>query len=131
MGFQPIDSEDRRLIDAATEVLRKRHHPPRHTVAAIVLTDSGRVYAGVNIEAAGYGPCAEPIAIGRAITDGDAGIKTIVAVSKDGVISPCGNCRQLILDYAPDAMVIFKDGGDIVKTRARDLLPGHYTSPFD
>jgi len=130
MKFQPITREDERLIGAAVEILEKRYHLSRHTVAAAVLCDSGQIYTGINVEAVGYGPCAEPIAIGTAFTNGDWSIEAIVAVSKNGVLSPCGNCRQLIFDYAPDAMVILKDGGKTVKTQARNLLPGHYSSNF-
>lgn len=130
MEFQAIESDDEKLIEAAREVLQKRFHPVRHTVAAAVLCDSGEVYFGINVEACGYGPCAEPIAIGSAFTNGDWNIRKIVAVSKDGVLSPCGNCRQLILDYAPDAIVILNDNGKVVKAPARALLPGHYFSNF-
>ncbi|UCD57840.1 MAG: cytidine deaminase [Candidatus Hydrogenedentota bacterium] len=130
MKFLPIDTEDEKLIEAARETLEKRYRSRRHTVAAAVLCESGKVYTGINVEAVAYGPCAEPIAIGRAFTDGDWEIKAIVAVGKEGVLSPCGNCRQLIFDYAPDAVVIFDDNGKIVKTEARNLLPGYYVSNF-
>jgi cytidine deaminase len=51
--------------------------------------------------------CAEAIAIGMAATAGDTEIEMIVAVNRVGqVVSPCGMCRELIADYAPDAMVI-------------------------
>jgi cytidine deaminase len=100
-----------------------------------MLAGSGRVYTGVNIEACGYGPCAEPIAIGAAFSNGEQVIRAIVAVHKQGeayvVISPCGNCRQLLVDYALDAMVILDVDGKTLKARARDLLPGAYVSRFD
>ena len=87
------------------------------------------------MEACGYGPCAEPIAIGAAFTHGEKEIRAMVAVCKDGdeycVLPPCGNCRQLLLDYAPDAMVILNDGGRYGKTQVRNLLPGAYVSDFD
>jgi len=131
-AFLRLDSEDQALIEAARDALRRNYHPTRHTVGAAVLCPSGRVYIGINIEACGYGPCAEPIAIGAAFTNGEREISEIVAVCKkdDGypVLSPCGNCRQLLVDYAPDAMVIFDGGGKAVKTRARNLLPGAYRS---
>lgn len=133
--FVPIDADDAALIEAARETLRKRYRPARHTVAAAVRCASGRIYAGINVEACGYGPCAEPIAIGAAFTQGDWDLRTIVAVCRRTedmpVLSPCGNCRQLILDYAPEAMVIFSQGGQVRKTQARNLLPGCYVSNFD
>ncbi len=135
MGFLPLDPADRRLIEAAADVLRRNYHPVKHSVGAAVLCASGRIYTGVNVEATGYGPCAEPIALGAAISNGEREFLAIVAVcGHDGeyhVLSPCGNCRQLILDYMPEATVILSDDGREVKARARDLLPGAYQSLFE
>ena len=135
MTFVPIDPDDQLLIDAAWDVLRKNYHRDRHSVGAAVLCPDGRIYRGVNVEACGYGPCAEPIAIGAAISNGERQFLSIVAVHLDDaqdagyrVLSPCGNCRQLLIDYAPDAMVIFADDGKVLKTAARNLLPGAYRS---
>ncbi len=132
--FVPLDPEDQELIAAATDVLRRNYHPVRHTVGAAVLCSSGRIYTGINVEACGYGPCAEPIAIGAALSNGERDIRAIVAVCKQGdaypVLSPCGNCRQLLVDYAPDAMVIVSHEGAVVKARARHLLPAPYVSDF-
>ena len=132
----PLDAADRRLIAAAKEALRRNYRPGRHSVGAAVRCASGRIYVGVNVEACGYGPCAEPIAIGTAFTNGEQELRAIVAVARRGrkcrVLSPCGNCRQLVLDYAPDAMVIFSGRrGSLQKTKARHLLPAAYHSHFD
>jgi cytidine deaminase len=134
MDVAQLDSEDQRLIEAAWDVLRKNYHPAKHTVGAAVLCTSGKIHVGINVEACGYGPCAEPVAIGTAFSNGEREFVAIVAVHKlDGrchVLSPCGNCRQLLVDYAPEAMVILDNDGDIVKTTARSLLPGAYRSGF-
>jgi cytidine deaminase len=134
MKFLPLDLEDQKLIEAARDVLRKNYHPVKHTVGAAVLCASGHVYFGINIEACAYGPCAEPIAIGNAFTNGEHNLQAIVAVCKRGsdypVLSPCGNCRQLLVDYAPETMVIFNYDGEVLKTQARNLLPGAYLSHF-
>lgn len=133
--FAPLDPADRELIAAAREVLKRNYHPEKHSVGAAVLCSSGKTYTGINIEACGYGPCAEPIAIGAAFTSGEREIVSVVAVCKLGesypVLSPCGNCRQLLIDYAPEATVIFNLDGKIVKGEARDLLPGAYLSGFN
>jgi len=135
MNFQQLDSTDQKLVEAAKAVLQKNYHPIRHTVGAAVLCSSGNIYTGINIEACGYGPCAEPIAIGAAFTKGEREILAIAAVCKQGgeyaVRSPCGNCRQLLMDYASEAMVIFNHDGNILKTQVRNLLPGAYISDFD
>jgi len=130
IDYCAIDQTDSDLIEAAAAVLERNFQDPRHTVGAAVLGASGRVYAGVNIESCGYGPCAEPIAIGRAITDGERQFDRIVAVggatAPHPVLAPCGNCRQLLFDYAPDCWVILSHGSRVVKARARDLLPDAY-----
>ena len=130
MNFLPIDPQDANLIKVARDVLHRNYHPVRHSVGAAVMCTSGKIYTGINVETCGYGPCAEPIAIGAAFTHGERDILAIVAVHKHGdeypVLSPCGNCRQLLVDYAPEAMVILEDDGQVVKTQARTLLPGAY-----
>jgi len=130
MKYFEIDEIDKELIETASRVLEQNYSDPRHTVGAAVRCSSGKVYVGVNIESCGYGPCAEPIAIGRAISDGERRFERIVAVGgrtkPHRVISPCGNCRQLIFDYAPDCWVIITYQSKVVKVRARDLLPDAY-----
>jgi cytidine deaminase len=118
--------------------LRNNYHPARHQVGAAVLCSSGKVYVGINIEACGYGPRAEPIAIGAALSQGDKQILTTVSVCRAdddethySVLSPCGNCRQLVLDYAPDSHVIVRNNEKTVKAKAKDLLPAFYKSNFD
>lgn len=134
MSHTLLNAADRKLIAAARDVLRRNYHRERHSVGAAVRCESGRIYVGINVEACGYGPCAEPIAIGAAFSNGERQIKAIVAVCKSGsrypVLSPCGNCRQLVYDYAPDAIIIYSDKGTVRKARARDLLPGAYRSRF-
>jgi cytidine deaminase len=133
MNYSKDDREHQSLIDAASEVLRKNYHPVRHSVAAAVLCASGRIYTGVNVEASGYGVCAEPVAIGAALTNGERDILAVVAVCKrEGgylVLSPCGNCRQMLLDYAPEADVVYMDTQGQTTTKAKNLLPGAYVAP--
>ena len=135
MKDRRITPQDRELIAAASEVLRRCYRKGRHTVGAAVLCPSGRVYTGVNVEACGYGPCAEPVAIGAAFSHGERAISAVVAVKKKGrrivVLSPCGNCRQLVLDYSPDAAVLYSVNGRLHKATAAELLPGAYRTKFD
>ncbi len=130
MAVEPLDAKDLELIEAARDVMRRNYVEDRYTVAAAVRTASGRVYVGVDVETTGYGPCAEPVAIGAAATHGEREFVSIVAVAGGDpglpVLAPCGNCRQLLVDYAPDAMVILPQGDALVKARARDLLPLSY-----
>ena len=130
MKCRKIDDRDRELIKAASAAVERNYVAHRHSVGAAVLCSSGRIYAGVNVESCGYGPCAEPIAIGRAITDGERVFERIVAVGgasePHNVMPPCGNCRQLVFDYAPECWVILPHDGAVVKVQAKDLLPDAY-----
>jgi cytidine deaminase len=132
MQYIDIDADDKKLIDEAIAVIKRNYAEPRHTVGAAVLCASGKIYTGVNIESCGYGPCAEPIAIGAAISQGEREIVSIVGVVVRGnsfaVESPCGNCRQLLFDYAPDCMVIIPHDDKVVKVRARELLPDAFSN---
>ena len=124
----PLNDDDRGLIEIAEETLRKNYVPGRHTCAAAVLCGGGRIYTGVNIQTAGYGTCAEPVALGAAFTKGEREARSIVVVCRRfnnyPVIPPCGNCRQMLLDYFPDIQVILDANGAMQKTAARHLLPG-------
>lgn len=127
--YKNITVEDQNLINAATDVIKRNYKEPRHTVGSAVLCESGKIYTGVNVDSCGYGPCAEPITIGTAISNGERIFKKIVAVGKDGAaMSPCGNCRQLLLDYAADIEVILPHDGKVMKTTIREILPDSYSN---
>src|SRR5438094_552668 len=102
MPFRAITAKDRELIAAAREALRRNYRRHRHTVGAALRTASGRVYEGINLDGTAKGPCAEDVALGAALVSGDRDVRGIVAVTKRGraypVLSPCGNCRQMLRD---------------------------------
>ena len=100
-----------------------------HTVGAAVRCTSGKIYIGVNVYSL-HGACAEQVAIGTAITNGEREFDTIVAVrGKEGeeIIPPCGNCRQILHDYMPECEVILSVNGEMRKVEAQELLPFSYT----
>lgn len=125
----------RTLFQAAAAVLRLNYHPVRHTVGAAVACVSGNIYTGINVGSSGIGVCAEAVALGTALSRHEMGIAAVIAVCDRGddegliVLSPCGNCRQLILDYAPNAEIIYSDGGRVVSKAIRHLMPGAYIAP--
>jgi len=135
MNYLEVTSKDKQLVQAAIDVLARNYREERHTVGAAVLCGSGNVYAGVNVESCGYGPCAEPIAIGAAVSQGEREFETMVAVGGGGadnpVIPPCGNCRQLLWDYAPHAAVLLNKNGALIKIGIRDLLPMAYQNFYE
>ena len=127
---RPLRAEERELIEAARGALRRGYRSQRHTVAAAVRTGSGHVYVGLNLEGI-HGPCAEPVAIGAAVTAGDREFTSMVAVgkAKSGypVLSPCGTCRQLLRDYAPEAEVIVRyPSGRLARLTAEESLPASF-----
>jgi cytidine deaminase len=135
MKYLAITEKDHLLVQAAIEAVVKNFREERHTVGAAVLCGSGKIYTGVNVESCGYGPCAEPIAIGAAAGQGEKEFITLVAVggwnAEHPVIPPCGNCRQLLWDYAPDSAVLLDKDGTLIKVGIADLLPMAYRNFYD
>ena len=146
----PLTKADKELIAAATAAIKRHYRDEWQEVGAALRTRSGKVFAGVNLDAylGRMAVCAEAVALGRAFVDlGDAGIETIVAVrhpspqEKDqsiAVVSPCGACRELIFDYDPKARVIVPDPlpslprkrgreGRGVAVPIAELLPNKYS----
>src|SRR6185503_9744467 len=96
-----------------------------YKVGAALLTSSGKIYTGCNIENAAYTPsnCAERTAIFKAVSEGERDFAAIAVVTSNGV-APCGVCRQVMREFAPDLTVIMGDtqGHHRVVT-LQDLLP--------
>ena len=121
---------DEELIGCARDVIRRNYDAQgeRHTVGAAVRCGGGKIYAAVNVYDI-HGACAEVVAIGMAVTAGEREFGSIVAVrGADGeeILPPCGNCRQILADYAPGCEVIMPAAGGHVKRFARDLLPAAF-----
>lgn len=125
--FELTDA-DRELIARGLQVLDACFDDGvyHHTVGCALRCADGRIYTGVNCDGI-HGSCAEYITVGRAISDGACAFDTIVAVhdkAPNGIVSPCGNCRQMMVEYCPDVKVILNDeSGHPIKVAARDLLP--------
>ena len=103
----------RRLISAALEA---RHRAvasySNFQVGAALLTRSGMVISGANVESASYGLtcCAERVALFKALTQGERGFMAVAIVAATpGGPMPCGACRQLLAEYAPQAKVWIAD----------------------
>jgi cytidine deaminase len=135
MKYIEITPQDRLLVQSAIDVIARNYREERHTVGAAVLCPSGKIYVGVNVESCGYGPCAEPIAIGAAISQGEREFMTIVSVGGGNadypIMPPCGNCRQLIWDYSPKAAVLLNKDGTLIKVGIMDLIPMAYRNFYD
>lgn len=119
-----------RLIQAALDARANAVAPYSHfQVGAALLTAGGEIICGANVESASYGLtcCAERIALFKALTDGKKSFRAIAVVAAwpDGPM-PCGACRQLLSEYAPDALVWIADANSpkaIREFTISELLP--------
>jgi len=109
-------------------------------VGCATLASDGRIFTGINVFHFSGGPCAENVAfanaaaagISSACSPGTEGAKLVccVAVANDqrGVISPCGRCRQMMMDYYPGIRVIINDGKELRTAGVEELLPFAYVN---
>jgi len=113
--------DQRRLIRAAAEARAGSMSPySRFAVGAALLTASGKLIGGANVESASYGLtcCAERIALFKALTDGERDFVAVAVVARcAGGPMPCGACRQLLAEYAPAATVLVADSADLAAVR--------------
>jgi cytidine deaminase len=122
--------EQKRLIRAALQARQNAVAPySKFQVGAALLTVDDEIISGANVESASYGLtcCAERIALFKALTDGKKTFKAVavVAAVKKGP-APCGACRQLLAEYAPNAVVWIADAKrpEVVREfTVRELLP--------
>ena len=124
---------DKGLVRAANDVRKNAHAPYSGLrVGAAVLDGGGNVYTGPNVENASFGLtlCAERTALFSAVAAGalDRGIKKIAVVSVHGY-PPCGACRQVMQELAPEAeILIATTGGNIRRITTEALLPDAFES---
>ena len=123
-----------KLIAAAAKARTGAVAPySRFKVGAALLTASGDIITGANVESASYGLtcCAERVALFKALTDGKRTFAAIAVVARlPGGAMPCGACRQLLAEYAPKAKVFVADSARLREVRefpVADLLPGAFT----
>lgn len=126
-----LSKRDYELIAETQKAIRLKYDQKHynHTVGAAVRCKNDKVYVGVNLYSL-HGACAEQVAIGTAITNGERDFDVIVSVrGKEGeeIIPPCGNCRQILYDYMPDCDIIVSVCGELKKIKAKELLPFSYS----
>ena len=120
------------LVNLANKVRQNAYAPySKFHVGAALISNSGKVYTGVNIENSSFGAtiCAERTAIVKAISEGEKKIKTL-AISSDSenYTFPCGICRQVILEFAAEDLVIIcsNNKGEYKVYSLDDLLPNSF-----
>lgn len=113
------------LVRAACDA--RKHSAAKHSgfkVGAALLTRTGRIITGANVESDSYGLtcCAERVALFKALTDGEQKFTAIAVVARtDGGPMPCGACRQLLMEYAPKAEVWIADSRRLGAARRYEM----------
>jgi len=117
------------LVQEAARARQNAYAPySRYRVGAAVLTADGRIFTGCNVENAVYplGLCAERVAIFKAVSEGYRDFKAIAVVTDNGG-SPCGSCRQVMHEFAPEMTVFIADErGEMRRTTVAELLPDSF-----
>ena len=126
-------TSERDLIRAAAKARQRAVAPySRFKVGAALLTQSGEIIAGANVESASYGLtcCAERVVLFSALTGGKTNFVALAVVARcPGGPMPCGACRQLLAEYAPDAKVWVANSGTLNAVKeysVRKLLPAAF-----
>lgn len=119
---------DREILNMAKEASEKAYAPySRFAVGAALECANGKVFTGCNIENAALGStiCAERVAIGKAVSEGERNFVRI-AIYGEGkeYCMPCGTCRQVLAEFAKDMEVLCaRATGGYVSYRLKELLP--------
>ena len=121
------------LIDLAVKASENAYVPYSHfPIGAVLVTDDGKVYTGVNVENASFGltNCGERTAIFKAVSEGERSFKELIMYGQtEKPVSPCGACRQVMAEFfEPDLPVtlVAKDKSTVVMT-VKELLPYSFT----
>jgi cytidine deaminase len=123
-----MDPSWQELIQKASQIKDKAIAPiSGFRVGAALLTAEGRCYLGCNIEniSLSLSICAERVAFLKALSEGERRFEALAIVSdSETVVTPCGACRQLIWEFAPDITIIMANpAGAVQCARITDLLP--------
>jgi cytidine deaminase len=117
------------MLSTARAAYKNAHAPySNFKVGAAVLTDRGTLYHGCNVENASYGLtiCAERNAIFAAVAAEGSGMRiqaVAVATARDGPCAPCGACRQVIYEFGPNALILFRGQSGTEQMAISKLLP--------
>ncbi len=124
------EKDKKKLYQCAKKASKFSYSPySRFPVGVAVLTKNKKIYLGANVENASYGLtiCAERVAICNAIINNSKDIIAIAIFSEKGESSPCGACRQFILEFGKDIEVIFKRNNKLISKPIDNLMPNSFT----
>jgi cytidine deaminase len=118
-----------KLVAQAREARQRAYAPySGYTVGAALLTKSGRIYNGCNVENAVYPlcTCAERVAVVKAVSEGEKEFKALAVATENGG-APCGSCRQTLREFGEDIVVLIADAaGAYRETTVAELLPDSF-----
>ncbi|MCX7846035.1 MAG: cytidine deaminase [Dictyoglomaceae bacterium] len=129
--------DNRELWEMAKKALNFSYSPySNFPVGSALLTKSGKVYLGTNIENASYGLtiCAERVAIFKAVSEGEREFSKIIIVGKEGEgLFPCGGCRQVMAEFSLDLEILLYDPkkGEFKSWKVKELLPLNFVLKRD
>ena len=121
--------QQQKMLFSARNAFKNAHAPySNFKVGATILTERGTLYHGCNVENASYGLtiCAERNAIFAAVAAEGTSMRikaVAVATERDGPCAPCGACRQVIYEFGPDAIVLFRGQTGTEQMAITKLLP--------
>ncbi|HSQ16205.1 MAG TPA: cytidine deaminase [Anaerolineales bacterium] len=118
------------LIEQAQQARQRAYAPySNYRVGAALLTSTGDVFSGANVENAAYPTsiCAERVAIFKAVSEGQRQFQAIAVVTENGG-SPCGSCRQVLAEFGLETLVLIADaqGRVVQEMTVAELLPGAF-----
>jgi len=124
------EEKRRELIEKALKVRQNAYAPySNYRVGAALLTSSGKIFTGANVENAAYPDsiCAERSAVFSAVSAGERDFTAIAVATRNGG-TPCGSCRQVLSEFGLDIEVLLVDEESklIQQNTVRDLLPGAF-----
>lgn len=124
------DKQRQQLIGTSLGARRWAYAPySEYAVGAALLTSSGVIYDGVNIENAAYptSMCAERVAVFKAVSEGETNFIAIAVATSNGG-TPCGACRQVLSEFGLETKVLIVNGDGIIEqeTTVAELLPGAF-----
>ena len=122
---QPLTDDDMELVRMAERAMENSYSPySRFPVGAAIRAQDGRVFTGCNVENVSFGltNCAERTAVFKAVSEGARHFETI-AIAANQTPWPCGACRQVLAEFAPDIRILLSNEGEIIEKRLTELLP--------
>ena len=120
-----FSGEDLKLARMAADAMKNSYSPYSHfPVGAALRCSDGRIFTGCNIENVSFGltNCAERTAVFKAVSEGARSFD-VIAIAADQTPWPCGACRQVLAEFAPDIRILLVHGETIMEKRLSELLP--------